>query len=86
MNRVVRLQVNFYKTESGHEPVRERLRSLSRTEKKVIGEDIKTTFIENEESMMNRKYVGSNFDEFLEDEGLLKPKRSSGSLLFKYHS
>ncbi len=42
MNDVMRLQVNFYKTESGHEPVREWLRSLSHAEKKVIGEDIKT--------------------------------------------
>lgn len=42
MNSMARLQVNFLRTESGHEPVREWLRSLSRAEKKVIGEDIKT--------------------------------------------
>jgi phage-related protein len=42
MSNGLRLQVNFYKTESGNEPVREWLRSLPRTEKKIIGEDIKT--------------------------------------------
>jgi phage-related protein len=38
----LRLHVIFYRTELGNEPVREWLRSLPRTEKKVIGEDIKT--------------------------------------------
>ena len=42
MSNGLRLQVNFYKTESGNEPVREWLRSLPRAEKKIIGEDIKT--------------------------------------------
>ena len=42
MSNELRLQVNFYKTESGNEPVREWLRSLPRAEKKIIGEDIKT--------------------------------------------
>jgi phage-related protein len=42
MSNGLRLRVNFYKTESGNEPVREWLRSLPRTEKKIIGEDIKT--------------------------------------------
>lgn len=42
MSTGIRLQVNFYKSESGNEPVREWLRSLSRAEKKIIGEDIKT--------------------------------------------
>jgi phage-related protein len=37
-----RLQVIFYKTESGNEPVREWLKSLSRNDRKIIGEDIKT--------------------------------------------
>jgi len=38
----MRLQVNFYKTESGNEPVREWLQGLPRAAKKIIGEDIKT--------------------------------------------
>lgn len=38
----MRLQVNFYKTESGNEPVREWLKGLPRAAKKIIGEDIKT--------------------------------------------
>jgi phage-related protein len=42
MSNGLRLQVNFYKTESGTEPAREWLRSLPRAEKKIIGEDIKT--------------------------------------------
>lgn len=36
------LQVSFYKSSSGSEPVREWLKSLERDEKKAIGEDIKT--------------------------------------------
>lgn len=36
------LQVRFYKTENGNEPVRDWVQSLSREEKKTIGEDIKT--------------------------------------------
>ncbi len=42
MSNGLRLQVNFYKTESGNEPVREWLRGLPREEKKIVGEDIKT--------------------------------------------
>ena len=38
----IRLNVVFYKTESGTEPVRRWLKSLPRTSKKTIGEDIKT--------------------------------------------
>lgn len=37
-----RLQVIFYKTDSGNEPVREWLKSLLRNDRKIIGEDIKT--------------------------------------------
>ena len=36
------LEVRFFKTDTGNEPVREWLRSLSATEKKTIGEDVKT--------------------------------------------
>ena len=42
MNRAKPLSVKFYRTGSGHEPVREWLQSLNRAEKKTIGEDIKT--------------------------------------------
>jgi len=35
------LPVSFYKTESGKEPVREWLKSLTGNEKKTVGEDIK---------------------------------------------
>ena len=38
----IRLQVVFFKTSRGNEPVREWLKSLSLAEKKAIGEDIKT--------------------------------------------
>lgn len=37
-----RLQVVFYKTDSGTEPVREWLKELGRDDRKIIGEDIKT--------------------------------------------
>jgi len=36
------LQVVFYMTSTGHEPVREWICSLKKNEKKKIGEDIKT--------------------------------------------
>ncbi|MFQ5633335.1 MAG: type II toxin-antitoxin system RelE/ParE family toxin [bacterium] len=42
MNELFRLQVVFYKTHSGNEPVRDWLKCLPRNEKKIIGEDIKT--------------------------------------------
>ena len=36
------LAVVFYRTDAGNEPVREWLKSMSREDKKTIGEDIKT--------------------------------------------
>lgn len=36
------LEVRFFQTETGNEPVREWLRGLSATDKKTIGEDVKT--------------------------------------------
>ena len=36
------LDVVFYRTEAGNEPVREWLKSLTREDRKVVGEDIKT--------------------------------------------
>src|SRR4030066_2243683 len=36
------LDVVFYRTEAGNEPVREWLKSLKREDRKTIGEDIKT--------------------------------------------
>ena len=36
------LDVRFFKTDAGNEPVREWLRTLSATEKKTIGEDVKS--------------------------------------------
>ncbi|MDZ4202320.1 MAG: type II toxin-antitoxin system RelE/ParE family toxin [Gallionella sp.] len=36
------LEVRFFKTETGNEPVREWLRGLSSMDKKIIGEDVKT--------------------------------------------
>lgn len=42
MQRSSPLRVVFYRTEAGHEPVREWLKSLLKEEKRSIGEDIKT--------------------------------------------
>ena len=42
VERSAPLAVNFYKTESGNEPVREWLSSLRKDHKKAIGEDVKT--------------------------------------------
>ena len=36
------LTVNFYRTDAGNEPVRDRLKELPRDDKRIIGEDIKT--------------------------------------------
>ena len=36
------LEVHFYRSDAGTEPVREWLKSLSATDRKTIGEDIKT--------------------------------------------
>jgi phage-related protein len=36
------ITVNFYKSESGNEPVREWLKDLCKEDKTIIGEDIKT--------------------------------------------
>lgn len=36
------LKVNFFRQESGREPVRDWLKSMSAEERKLIGEDIKT--------------------------------------------
>ena len=41
MTELFHLKVVFYKTKTGHEPVREWLQDLTRAEKKIIGEDIK---------------------------------------------
>ncbi|MDU9048429.1 MAG: type II toxin-antitoxin system RelE/ParE family toxin [Candidatus Electrothrix sp. Rat3] len=42
METPYRLQVVFYKSDSGKEPVREWLKQLDKEDRKVIGEDIKT--------------------------------------------
>jgi phage-related protein len=42
MDDEVRLRVVFFRTASGTEPVRDWLRRLERTNRKTIGEDIKT--------------------------------------------
>ena len=42
VNSNIILQVVFYRTDSGSEPVREWLKSLSKEELRIIGEDIKT--------------------------------------------
>lgn len=41
-DRIKPLEVRFYQTLSGREPVREWLKDLSKNDKRVIGEDIKT--------------------------------------------
>ena len=42
MNSNIILQVVFYRTNTGSEPVREWLKGLDKEERKIIGEDIKT--------------------------------------------
>jgi len=42
MGAKFRLQVVFYKSDSGKEPVRDWLKKLDKEDRKVIGEDIKT--------------------------------------------
>jgi hypothetical protein len=38
----LQLQVLFFKTQAGNEPVREWLKTLPQEDKKIIGQDIKT--------------------------------------------
>ena len=52
-----KLDVRFYKTDSGTEPVREWLREYSDKQ--------------NKEYMMDKKNIGSSFDDFLEEEAIL---------------
>lgn len=42
MAKAKRLTACFYRTEAGHEPVREWLRALSKEDKRIIGSDIMT--------------------------------------------
>jgi len=42
MQKDLRLEVLFYRTGSGNEPVRQWLKGLSKRDKKIIGGDIKT--------------------------------------------
>jgi len=42
MQRKPILDVRFFKSEAGTEPVRDWLRTLSATDRKIIGEDVKT--------------------------------------------
>jgi len=42
MSKYSKLQVSFFRTDSGREPVREWLKDLDAETKKTIGEDIKT--------------------------------------------
>jgi phage-related protein len=42
MDPSMQLQVVFFRTQSGNEPVREWLKSLSLDDRRIIGEDIKT--------------------------------------------
>ncbi len=42
MNSNIILQVVFYRTDAGTEPVREWLKGLTKDERRIIGEDIKT--------------------------------------------
>jgi phage-related protein len=42
MAAIRKLQVVFYQTDSGKEPVRDWLKELNKDDRKVIGEDIKT--------------------------------------------
>lgn len=42
MNSDIRLQVVFFKTNTGTEPAREWLKNLNKKDKKTIGEDLKT--------------------------------------------
>lgn len=42
MEKNIKLKVVFYRTESGNEPVRDWLKDLSKDEKRIIGEDVKT--------------------------------------------
>jgi hypothetical protein len=45
VNTMTRLEVIFYRTESGSEPVREWIKKLAKEDKKIIGEEMKAWVI-----------------------------------------
>lgn len=81
------IAVPFFRLDSGREPVREWLKGMRREHRKAIGEDVKTLQFgwpigmplarKMDEGLIEvvvvaKKNVGSNFDSFLEDEGILE--------------
>jgi antitoxin HicB len=81
--KLPKLSVRFYREESGAEPVRDWLKSLPADEKREVGTDIKTVQFgwplgmragaaeEAAECIMKRNpHKGSDFDDFLKDEGI----------------
>ncbi len=81
-----RLRIIFYRSGSGREPVREWLRKLDKYSRGIVGNDVRTIEFGWPVSMplatillevpMNNKHVGSDFDDFLEQEGLLESTRA----------
>lgn len=75
------LEVVFFCTDAGAEPVRDWLKGLPAIDRKTIGEDIKTVqfgwplgMAETTETEIGvgKKNIGSNFDDFLQEEALLE--------------
>jgi DNA-binding Xre family transcriptional regulator len=76
------LDVRFFRTDAGAEPVREWLKDLSAIDRKTIGEDINTgagtrsgqgqVETAEKEMSMGKKNIGSSFDDFLQEEAILE--------------
>ena len=65
------VSVRFIRLDSGREPVREWLQGMRREHRKAIGA-CQTPLEQIEVVIVAKKNVGSNFDGFLEDEGILE--------------
>jgi hypothetical protein len=83
-DNVKRLPVEFYRSEKGIEPVRDWLKSLDNLDKTKIGQAVKMLEygwpvgmptcrpLRRGKSMTNNSYIGSSFDNFLAEEGILE--------------
>lgn len=71
-----KIPVAFYRTAHGAEPVRDWLKDLDVEDRRVIGKDIMTVEYGWPVGMLlkmsDNPHIGSSFDDFLAEEGLLE--------------
>jgi hypothetical protein len=70
IDRPKKLPAFFYETSGGNQPVRDWIKGLSREDRQIVGRDVQDV-----ESRMDKKKkgkIGSSFDSFLAEEGILE--------------